>query len=146
MRPAKTLISLRIRAVWSESSLIACAFSRLRDIQREINKKPCHTGWMYRLISVFSGHTDFIVGFVVRWLSYYSKYICWACATTDLFSLLFYVSRRYKHGFSSRNHTYIILTPLYSKTGVYRGIHYFSYSTQKHRLWVLVRTASTRRF
>ena len=31
--------------------------------------------------------------------------------------------------FSSRKHTYIILTPfnstLYSKTGVYRGIHYF---------------------
>ena len=34
-------------------------------------------------------------------------------------------------------------TPLlYSKTGVYRGIHYFSYFCSKHRLWVLVRTAS----
>ena len=29
-----------------------------------------------------------------------------------------------------------------SKTGVYRGIHYFSYLCSKHRLWVLVRTAS----
>ena len=38
-------------------------------------------------------------------------------------------------------------TPLlYSKTGVYRGIHYFSYFCSKHRLWVLVRTASPRRF
>ena len=27
----------------------------------------------------------------------------------------------------SRTHAYIILTPLYSKTGVYRGIRYFSY-------------------
>ena len=33
---------------------------------------------------------------------------------------------------------------LYSKTGVYRGIHYFSYFCSKHRLWVLVRTASPR--
>ena len=52
---------------------------------------------------------------------------------------------------TSRKHTYIILTPLnpnfiYSKTGVYRGIHYFSIFCSKHRLWVLVRTASARRF
>ena len=33
------------------------------------------------------------------------------------------------------------LTPLlYSKTGVYRDIHYFSYFCSKHTLWVLVRT------
>ena len=30
----------------------------------------------------------------------------------------------------------------YSKTGVYRGIHYFLIFALKHRLWVLVRTAS----
>ena len=35
---------------------------------------------------------------------------------------------------------------LYSKTGVYRGIHYFLITAQKHKLWVLVRTASPRRF
>ena len=51
----------------------------------------------------------------------------------------------------SRKHAYIILTPLkppllYSKTGVYSGIHYFSYFCSKPRLWVLVRTASARRF
>ena len=34
----------------------------------------------------------------------------------------------------------------YSKTGVYRGIHYFLIFALKHRLWVLVRTASLRRF
>ena len=34
-------------------------------------------------------------------------------------------------------------TPLlYRKTGVYRGIHYFLIFALKHRLWVLVRTAS----
>ena len=33
-------------------------------------------------------------------------------------------------------------TPLlYSKTGVYRGKHYFLIFASKHRLWVLVRTA-----
>ena len=38
-------------------------------------------------------------------------------------------------------------TPLlYSKTGVYRGIHYFLIFALKHILWVLVRTASMRRF
>ena len=42
---------------------------------------------------------------------------------------------------ASRKHAYIILTPppppqiplLYSKTGVYRGIYYFSYFAKKHR-------------
>ena len=38
------------------------------------------------------------------------------------------------------------LTPhLYSKTEVYRGMHYFLIFALKHRLWVLVRT-SVRRF
>ena len=31
---------------------------------------------------------------------------------------------------------------LYSKTGVYKGIHFFLTFALKHRLWVLVRTAS----
>ena len=31
-------------------------------------------------------------------------------------------------------------------SGVYRGKHYFLISAQKHRLWVLVRTASVSRF
>ena len=38
-------------------------------------------------------------------------------------------------------------TPLlYSKTGVIRGIHIFLIFDPKHRLWVLVRTASARWF
>ena len=38
-------------------------------------------------------------------------------------------------------------TPLlYSKTGVYRGKHNFLIFALKHRSWVLVRTASMRRF
>ena len=33
-------------------------------------------------------------------------------------------------------------TFIYSKIGVYRGMHYFIIFALKHRLWVLVRTAS----
>ena len=41
-----------------------------------------------------------------------------------------------------------LLTPksLYSKTGVYRGIHNFLIFALKHRLWELVKIASLRRF
>ena len=39
---------------------------------------------------------------------------------------------------------YTPYTPLlYSKTGVYRCIHYFLIFALKHKLWVLVRTASS---
>ena len=74
MQPAKTHISLHIRAVWSETSLILCAFCSLQAIQRGINENPCHTGWMYRLIWVFAGHTGLFVGFVVCWLIFYPTY------------------------------------------------------------------------
>ena len=40
----------------------------------------------------------------------------------------------------------IIPVLLYSKTGVYRGITIFLIFDPKHRLWVLVRTTSPRRF
>ena len=62
VRPGKT----HIRAVWSESPLIARAFYSLRAIQRGTNETPCNTGWMYRLTWVFAGHTGLIVGSVVR--------------------------------------------------------------------------------
>ena len=50
MQPARTPLSLRIRAVWSESSLIACAPYSLQAIQRGINENPCQSWWMHRLI------------------------------------------------------------------------------------------------
>ena len=42
-----------------------CLYS-LTAIQKWINKNPCQTGWMYRLICVFTGHTGLNVGFVNR--------------------------------------------------------------------------------
>ena len=66
--PTKTLIRLRGCACWSDSSLIACAFYSLQAIRRWINENPCRARWMYRLVWVFSGYTELIVDFVVRWL------------------------------------------------------------------------------
>ena len=49
---------------------------------------------------------------------------------------------------TSGKHVCLIHNPytplLYSKTGVCRGIHIFLIFAPKHRLWVLVRTASAR--
>ena len=64
VQPVKTQIGLRIRAVWSESSLIACAFYSLRD-----KREPLPYRWMYRLIWDCASHTGLIVSFVVLWLS-----------------------------------------------------------------------------
>ena len=51
LRPVKTQISLRIRAVWSESSPIACAFYNLRAIQRGMYLPYCRcTGWSESLL------------------------------------------------------------------------------------------------
>ena len=51
---------------------------------------------------------------------------------------------------SSRKQVRVMKTPLHptyiDKTGVYRGLHYFIIFALKHILWVLVRTASMRRF
>ena len=66
VRPANT----QIRAVWSESSLIGMCLLQPPNYTKERWKKKCHTGWMYRLICVFAGHTGLIVGFIVRWLNY----------------------------------------------------------------------------
>ena len=68
VRPPKTQISLRIRAAWSESSLIACAFYSIQAVQRGIKENPCHSGLMYRLIRILAGLTGLNVGFVERWL------------------------------------------------------------------------------
>ena len=79
VRPAKIQIGPHILTVWSESLLIACAFYSLQAIQRRINENPCHTGWIYKVIWVFTGHTGLIVGFVMRWLKCY-----WYYFSTDL--------------------------------------------------------------
>ena len=49
------------RSLIGESLLIAGAFYSPRVIQWGMNKNPCNTGWMYRLICVFVGHTGLIL-------------------------------------------------------------------------------------
>ena len=66
LRPAKTQINLRIRPVWSESSL---------STWRNIGSSATHwanyedsdqTGRIW----VFAGHKGFFVGFIMRWLTF----------------------------------------------------------------------------
>ena len=54
-----------------QSLLIAYAFYSLQAIQRGINENPSHTGWLYKLIWVFAGHTGLLVcaGSYIIWLS-----------------------------------------------------------------------------
>ena len=66
LRPAKTRINLRIRPVWSESSL-----STWRNIGSSA------TNWAHYedsdetgRIWVFAGHRGFFVGFIMRWLTF----------------------------------------------------------------------------
>ena len=68
--PAKTQISLGIRPVWSESLLCAQwvakdpSFLHLHADSEDSDQ----TGWLPRLIWIFTGHTRHFVGFVMRWL------------------------------------------------------------------------------
>ena len=66
---------------------------------------------------------------------------------TALFAEVFKITR---NKYSSRKHTYIILTslnPFYIVKLGFTGVYIiFLISAQKHRLWVLVRTALARRF
>ena len=69
MRPAKAQISLGVRPVRSESSL--CAWWVKEPVLLHADSEDSdQTGWMPRLIWVFSGRTDHFVGFVVRWLRF----------------------------------------------------------------------------
>ena len=154
MRPAKTQISLRICAVWSASSLIACDFYSLRAIQRGMNKNPCHTGWMHRLIWVFAGLRGLIVGFVMRWLidieipkkgqilGTQSPRHRLLLETTPKDNIIRKnITKKYLCNFDPlKPHFYIVKLGF---TGVYI---IFLISAQKHRLWELVRTASARWF
>ena len=65
VRPAKTLISLGIRPVWSESSL--SAWRKLGSLATHwADSKTDQNGRMPRLIWVFAGRTCHFVGFVMR--------------------------------------------------------------------------------
>ena len=128
VRPAKTQSSLRMRAVWSESSLIALAFNNYQTIQRVINENPCHTGRMYMLICLCWSHR-----------SYYR--FCRALAqiidyTTGQDTLNRSYAMFYKEGSSVQKHAYWnILKILQSKTENFqiKKIRNFLYFCSKQR-------------
>ena len=66
VRPAKTQISLGIRPVWSESLLCTQWVAKDPSFLHVDSKDSDQTGWMPRLIWVFTGRTCHFVGFVMR--------------------------------------------------------------------------------
>ena len=83
-------------------------------------------------------------GFMVTWHSEVSPHvIVETCLEGNLSNIMsgFCITKTRLYNFDPLKPHFF-----YSKTGVYRGKHYFSYFWSKHRLWVLVRTASSRRF
>ena len=71
VRPAKTVISLGINPVWSESSLFAQWVAKDPSFLHGDSEDSDQTGRMPRLIWVFAGRTCHFVGFVTRQLR------CW---------------------------------------------------------------------
>ena len=70
VRPAKTLISLGICPVWSESSLCTQWVAKDPGFLHADSKDSDQTGRMPRLIWVFAGRTCHFVGFVTRRLKW----------------------------------------------------------------------------
>ena len=66
LRPAKTLISLGIRPVWSEFSLWALWVAKDPSFLHADNEDSDQTRQMPKLIWVFAGRTCHLVGFVMR--------------------------------------------------------------------------------
>ena len=75
--PAKTQISLGFRPVWSESRLSTWRHLGSLATQWAHSEDSDQTGRMPRLIWVFAGRTDHIVGFVVR------RLISYLCCLTE---------------------------------------------------------------
>ena len=66
LRPAKTQIAQSdqsLLSAWRNTGSSATHWAHCEDSNQ--------TGWMPRLIWVFTGHTDHFVGFVMRWLKWY---------------------------------------------------------------------------
>ena len=75
MRPAKTLISLGIHPVWSESSLSAWRNLGSLATQWMHSEDSDQTGWMPRLIWVFAGRTHILL--VLSCRSSHCLFVLW---------------------------------------------------------------------
>ena len=125
---------------------LACAFYSLWAIQKGINENPCHTVGMHRLIWVFVGHTGLIVDFVFFWL---------INVNTQLNLKQNEQAKRELRKEEALQQKHYENTPIQIYWKFYhqkkwkfsdKNSDNFHISAQKHRLWVLVRTASARQF
>ena len=71
MRPAKVQVSLRFRAVWSESSTNAFWIAKNAKFLHADNKDSDQTAWMRRLIWVLVGRTCQKIPFRMLCLTYW---------------------------------------------------------------------------
>ena len=81
----------RLRSAWTSESLLS-AWRSLASlaILRVHRDDSDQTGWMPRLIWVFSGHTGLIAGFVMRHLIYEMSSICfWAPRHISILNSIF---------------------------------------------------------
>ena len=91
MRPAETQISLRIRAVWSESSLFVW-----RNVARSENSDK--TARMRRLILIFAWRTCSKVRFLKFWLLFLSRWsISFTLCTYIICHAVFVETRIFEH-------------------------------------------------
>ena len=128
--------------------------SRLIKLQRKINtaglcRPDVATDQIYTVCHLYHSKwckawSDVIIAIwqliyhalMLLMLLFFGGFFCCCC-----FVVFCFITKTYLYNFDPlKPHFYI------EKTGVYRGVHYFSYFCSKNRLWVLVRTASSRRF
>ena len=91
LRPTKTQISLRIRAVWLESWLSVCRNFASLAIQNAHTEDSDQTARMRRLIWIFAGCTYQKVRFLMLrlWWQYLTSFdlylskMAWSCKLTD---------------------------------------------------------------
>ena len=98
VRPAKTLISLGIRPVWSESSLTAQWIANDPSLPHADSEDSDQTGRMPRLIWVFAGRICNFVGFVMPWLKLYMMlYLAKSQLVPTHFNQLFFFLTKSTH-------------------------------------------------
>ena len=143
----KSQISLYINHVWQGFLFIPLWIAQSPFKARAISEDSYQTALMRRLIWVFGGRTSLIVDFVVLWLIFFVLSVALKLEITGFIFIVFSCSlpscttKTCLYNVDPLN-THFCIVKL-GFTGVYIIFHI---SAQKRTLWVLVRTASLRRF
>ena len=155
VHPVKIQIRLCIRAAWSEFSLSSSGIARHANCLYPDNDGTDQTVRMRRMISFLWStcqNVRFLKLQLIKWMLLChikrNNYLCGICllprplyfsrvASGPLLSVIITKTCLFKYTetFATKNRKFSD-----------KKFWYFSYFCSKHRLWVLVRTASTRRF